>query len=180
MRRLLTVILLRTVLCRGGVICAALLMLFGIVNLRAHSASGIRAICLVQENVDHALFPLAISDSEAGAKWCQQEIGLPPRVVPREVVSPVVMAQFLADLRTVVGSQEKITAGSSSYKIVFLQSESKREMILSRPITRDLIQRFVRHCKGSRLHNNLVYAERQLMPADAAGGNRDRFRLGLV
>ena len=34
MRRLLTVILLRTVLCRGGVICAALLMLFGIVNLR--------------------------------------------------------------------------------------------------------------------------------------------------
>jgi hypothetical protein len=48
----------------------ALFALLGIVNLRALSAYGMRAICLVQVgNADHVILPLAISDSKAGAKW---------------------------------------------------------------------------------------------------------------
>jgi hypothetical protein len=42
-------------------------VLFGIVNLPAYPASGMRAICLAQVgNADHSIFPFATSDSEAG------------------------------------------------------------------------------------------------------------------
>ena len=142
-------------------------------NLQAQSASAMRAICLVQvANADHSIFPLAISDSEAGAKWCQQEIGLPPRVVPPAVVSPATMAQFLAELRTVSGTEESGPARSLAYKLVLLQQEGRREMILGRPTTHDLVKRFEQHCKGTRLHDDLAYIERQLRSPRSAKENQ--------
>ena len=141
----------------------ALFVLLGIVNVRAQSPHLMQAICFVQVgNADHVILPLAISDSEAGAKWCQEEIGLSPRLVPPDVVNPAIMTQFLAELRTVTGSQEKVPARSSAYKLVVLQPEGKREMILVRPTAHDLIKRLARHCKGTQLYEYLVFIAREL------------------
>jgi hypothetical protein len=112
-------------------------------------------------NVDHSIFPLAISDSEEGAKWCPDELGLPKEVVPPEVVSPAIMTQSLAELRTVTGSEAKVPAGSSAFKVVVLQAEGKRKMILDRPTTHDLVKRFEQHCRGTRLYEFLAYVEQQ-------------------
>ena len=163
MRRALAVVLLRTVLPRGiNAAFVALFVLLGIVNLRAQSAYGIRAICFVQVgNADHVILPLAISDSEAGAKWCQEEIGLSPRLVPPDVVSPAIMTQFLAELRTVTG-QDKIPLRSSGYKFVVFQQRGKRVMILDRPTAQDLLKRLARHCRGTQLYEYLVFIAREL------------------
>jgi len=143
----------------------ALMVLLGMVNSRAQSASAMRAICLLQVgNVDRSIFPLAISDSEAGAKWCQQELGMPARLVPPELVSPGTMTQFLGELRTVTGGEERVPPASSAYKLIVLQPEGKRVMILDRRTTHDLVKRFERHCRGTRLHDDLSFIESELGP----------------
>ena len=50
-----------------------------------------RAICLEQVGkIDHSVFPLAISDSEDGAKSCLDELGMPKEVLSAQVVtSPI-------------------------------------------------------------------------------------------
>jgi hypothetical protein len=147
---------------RINVIYVALLLLIGVVHSRAQSASEMRAICLRQVgNIDHSIFPLAISDSEKGAEWCLDELGMPKEVVSAQVVTPATMTRFLAELRTVTGSEEKVPAGSSTFKFVVLQAEGKREMTLDRPTTHDLVKRLVKHCKGTRLHEFLAYVEAQ-------------------
>jgi hypothetical protein len=147
---------------RRNVICAALLLLLGVLNSRADSTSEMRVICLRQVgNIDHSIFPLAISDSEKGAKWCLDELGMPKEVVSAQVVTPATMTRFLAELRTVTGSQEKVPAESSTFKFVVLQAQGKREMTLDRATTHDLVKRLVQHCKGTRLHELLAYVEAQ-------------------
>jgi hypothetical protein len=168
MQRALAVVLFRTVLPRGtNATCVALFVLLGIVNLRAQSAYGMRAICFVQVgNADHVILPLAISDSDAGAKWCQQKIGMrigiETGMLSPSIVSPAIMTQFLAELRTVGGTQEKIPARSSAYKFVLLQPEGQREIILVRPTAHDLIKRLARHSKGTQLYEYLVFIGREL------------------
>jgi hypothetical protein len=140
-------------------------MLFGIVNLPAQSTSGMRSICLRQVgNVDHSIFPLAISDSEKGAKWCADELGIPKEVVPPQVVSPAIMTQFLAELREATGSEATVPARSSAFEFVVFQAEGRRKTILDRPTTHDLVKRLEQHCKGARLHEFLAYVEQQTRP----------------
>lgn len=145
---------------RMNVICSVLLVMISGVNLRSQSASGMRAICLTQVgNVDHSIFPLAISDSQRGAAWCQRELG--EQEISPQVVTPATMTQFLADLRTVSGSKSEATAGSSAFKVIVFQAEGKRELILNQPTTHDLVKRMERHCKGEGLHKLLAYVEQQ-------------------
>jgi hypothetical protein len=161
MQRALAVVLLRRVLPRGiNAACVALFVVLGIVNLRAQSAYGMRAICFVQVgSADHTILPLAISDSEAGAKWCQQEIGM--RLSP-SIVRAATMTQFLAETRTLDGTQEKIPAQTSAYKFVLLQPEGQRETILARSAAHDLTKRLARHCKDTQLYEYLVFIAREL------------------
>jgi len=142
--------------------CAVLLILVSVFNLQAQSASGVRAICLRQVgNIDHAIFPLAISDSEKGAALCQDELGLPREVIRPQIVRPATMTQFLADLRTVTESEVEIPPKASAFKFTVLQAAGKREMILKRPTTHDLVKRMAQHCKGEELHKFLAYIERE-------------------
>jgi hypothetical protein len=168
MQRALAVVLLRTVLPRGiNAACVALFVVLGIVHLRAQSPDGMRAICFVQVgNADHTILPLAISDSEAGAKWCQQEIGMRVGIetgmLSPSIVCAATMTQFLAETRTLDGTQEKIPAQTSAYKFVLLQPEGQREMILARSAAHDLTKRLARHCKGTQLYEYLVFIAREL------------------
>jgi hypothetical protein len=168
MQRALAVVLLRTVLPRGmNAACVVLFVVLGIVSLRAQSAYGMRTICFVQfGNADQTILPLAISDSEAGAKWCQREIGvrvgIETGMLSPSIVRPAIMTQFLAETRTLDGTQEEIFSRSSAYKFVLLQPEGQREMILARSAAHDLIKRLARHCKGTQLYEYLVFIAREL------------------
>jgi hypothetical protein len=74
------------------------------------------------------------------------------------------MTQFLAETRTLDGTQEKIPARSSAYKFVLLQPEGQREMILARSAAHDLTKRLARHCKGTQLYEYLMFIARELGP----------------
>lgn len=142
--------------------CVVLLILVSVFNLQAQSASGVRAICLRQVgNIDHSIFPLAISDSEKGAALCQDELGLPRDAINPQIVKPATMTRFLEDLRTVTESQVEVPNKTSAFKFTVLQATGKREMILKRPTTHDLVKRLAQHCKGEELHKFLDYIERQ-------------------
>ena len=148
---------------RMNVICVAIFFLVDVVSSGARSVSAMRAICLRQVgNIDHSVFPLAISDSEEGAKWCLNELGMPKEAVAPQVVTSSTMTDFLAELRTVTGSREKVPTGSSTtFKFTVLQAESRREMTLDRATTHNLVKRLMQHCKGTRLHDLLAYIETQ-------------------
>jgi predicted transcriptional regulator len=146
-------------------ICGTALLFFGFVDLEAQPTASMHAICFEQVgSSDHSLFPLAISDSEAGAKWCQQEIGLPPRAIPPDVVGPETMARFLAIFRTVSESEQKVPAGYPGYKFVVFQAEGKREITLDRPAAHNVVKRLEQRCRGTQLHEYLSYIVRQLGP----------------
>jgi hypothetical protein len=148
---------------RMKVICVAIFFLVNVVSSGAQSASAMRAICLEQVGkIDHSVFPLAISDSEDGAKWCLDELGMPKEVLSAQVVAPPTMTDFLVELRTVTGTKEKVPAASSmSFKFIVLQAEGRREMTLDRPTTHKLVKRLLQHCRGTRLHEFLAYVETQ-------------------
>jgi hypothetical protein len=148
---------------RMRVICVAIFFLVDVVSSGAQSASDTRAICLEQVgNIDHSVFPLAISDSEDGAKWCLKELGMPKEVLSAQIVAPPTMTDFLAELRTITGTKEKVAAASSmTFKFIVFQGEGRREMTLDRPPTHKLVKRLVQHCKGTGLHDLLAYIETQ-------------------
>jgi hypothetical protein len=96
---------------RLKVICVAIFFLVDVVSSAAQSASATRAICLEQVGkIDRSVFPLAISDSKDGAKWCLDELGVPKEVLSAQVAAPATMTDFLVEMGTVTGTTKKVLA----------------------------------------------------------------------